>query len=193
MKVNVRGKGSSAKITDKVQASVDKAAKKLEKYVSDNAELSVVISVEGIRHTAELTLKDKNMFSRVEETGDDTFNVIHDAGEMMERKLRQYKEKVTSRRAGRPTTRSKAQRLGEAISSEDVDDTDELDENEEESEIVRVKRFDVKPMFPEDAVLEMEMLGHDFFVFQNAEEQCQVNVIYRRNKGGYGLISPTTE
>ncbi len=193
MQVNVRSKGNSVKVTKGIQSSADKAAKKMEKYVSDNAELTVLLSMEGIRNTAELTLKDKSVFFRVEESGNDTFTVIHDAGEMMERKLRQYKEKVTSRREGRPTTRSVTQRLGEAISDEIPEEEDAADEQEEGSEIVRVKRFDVKPMFPEDAVLEMEMLGHDFFVFQNAEEQCHVNVIYRRNKGGYGLISPTTE
>ncbi|MCC8141658.1 MAG: ribosome-associated translation inhibitor RaiA [Lachnospiraceae bacterium] len=189
MKVNVRGKGNSVKITDDIQSAVDKTAKKLERYVSDNAEMSVVIGVEGIRHTAELTLNDKNLFSRVEETGNDTFNVIHDAGEAMERKLRRYKEKLTSRYEGRPTTRTVAQRLGEAMSEdEDTEDTEDL---EETNEIVRVKRFGIKPMFPEDAVLEMEMVDHDFFVFLNAEEDCNVNVIYRRKKGGYGLISPT--
>jgi len=189
MKVNVRGKGNSVKITDDIQSAVDKTAKKLERYVSDNAELSVVISVEGIRHTAELTLNDKNLFSRVEETGNDTFNVIHDAGEAMERKLRRYKEKLTSRYEGRPTTRTVAQRLGEAMSEEE--DAEDTEEPEEANEIVRVKRFGIKPMFPEDAVLEMEMVDHDFFVFLNAEEGCNVNVIYRRKKGGYGLISPT--
>lgn len=107
----------------------------------------------------------------------------------MERKLRRYKEKLTSRYEGRPTTRTVAQRLGEAMSEdEDTEDTEDL---EETNEIVRVKRFGIKPMFPEDAVLEMEMVDHDFFVFLNAEEDCNVNVIYRRKKGGYGLISPT--
>ncbi len=191
MKVNVRGKGSGIKITDDIQKAVDKAAKKLEKHVSDNAELSVVVGVEGGRDTAEFTLTDKNVFSRVEEIGSDMVNAIHDAGESMERKLRKYKQKVADRYEGRSTTRSVNKRLGEHMSEED-DDTDD-EETEETNEIVRVKRFDVKPMFPEDAALEMELLGHDFYVFQNAEEGCRVNVIYRRKKGGYGLISPTTE
>ncbi len=188
MKVNVRGKGNQIRVTDDIQAAVDKAAKKLTKYVSDGAELSVVIGSEGNRMTAELSLKDKNLFSRVEETGSDLMNVIHDAGELMERKLRQYKEKVTARREGRPNTHAVAQTIGEAMSEED-----EAEPEEASNEIVRVKRFDIKPMFPEDAALEMEMIGHDFFVFLNAEEGCAVNVIYRRKKGGYGLISPTAE
>ncbi len=191
MKVNVRAKGDSVKVTDDIREAVEKAAAKLEKYVSDNAEFSALISVEGIRHTAEMTLTDKNMFSRVEETGSDTMNVIHDAGEMMERKLRKYKEKLAARYEGRPTGHTVARRLGEAISEEE--EPEEEEDTEETNEIVRVKRFDVKPMFPEDAALEMEMVGHDFFVFQNAEEHCEVNVIYRRKKGGYGLIQPTVE
>ncbi len=188
MKVNVRGKGNQVKVTDKVQATVEKAAKKMERYVSDQAELSVVLGAEGSRVTAELSLTDKNLFSRVEETGNDLFTVIHDAGELMERKLRQYKEKTTARREGRTSSHEVAQKLGEVMSEEE-----EEEEPEEIGEIVRVKRFDIKPMFPEDAALEMEMIGHDFFVFLNADEHCHVNVIYRRKKGGYGLISPTEE
>ncbi len=191
MKVNVRGKGGNIKITDDLQKAVDRAAKKLEKHVSDNAELSVVVGVEGGRDTAEMTLTDKNLFSRVEEIGTDMTNAIHDAGEAMERKLRKYKQKVADRYEGRSTTRSVNVRLGEHMAEEDEEEDDE--EADEANEIVRVKRFDVKPMFPEDAALEMELLGHDFYVFQNAEEGCHVNVIYRRKKGGYGLISPTTE
>ncbi len=191
MKVPVRAKGDSVKVTDDIREAVEKAAAKLEKYVSDNAEFSALISVEGIRHTAEMTLNDKGMFSRVEETGSDTMNVIHDAGEMMERKLRKYKEKLTARYEGRPTGHTVAQRLGEAISEDE--ESEESEAPEDTNEIVRVKRFDVKPMFPEDAALEMEMVGHDFFVFQNAEEHCEVNVIYRRKKGGYGLIQPMVE
>ncbi len=194
MKVNVRAKGDNVKVTDDIREAVEKAAAKLEKYVSDNAEFSALISVEGIRHTAEMTLNDKNMFSRVEETGTDTMNVIHDAGEMMERKLRKYKEKLAARYEGRPTGHTVAQRLGEAISEEEEpEESEEQEDTEDTNEIVRVKRFDVKPMFPEDAALEMEMVGHDFFVFQNAEEHCEVNVIYRRKKGGYGLIQPMVE
>ncbi len=192
MKVNVRGKGNNIKITDDIQKSVDKAAAKLEKHVSDNAELSVVVGVEGGRDTVEMTLTDKNLFSRVEEAGNEMITAIHDAGESLERKLRKYKQKVADRYEGRSTTRSVNKRLGEHMSEEDNEDTGDEDEPEK-NEIVRVKRFDVKPMFPEDAALEMELLGHDFYVFQNAEEGCAVNVIYRRKKGGYGLISPTTE
>ncbi len=193
MKVNVRGKGNNIKITDDIQKSVDKAAAKLEKHVTDNAELSVVVGVEGGRDTVEMTLTDKNLFSRVEEAGSEMITAIHDAGESLERKLRKYKQKVADRYEGRSTTRSVNVRLGEHIGKEYDDDAGEDDESEAKNEIVRVKRFDVKPMFPEDAALEMELLGHDFYVFQNAEEGCAVNVIYRRKKGGYGLISPTTE
>ncbi|MCD7864539.1 MAG: ribosome-associated translation inhibitor RaiA [Clostridiales bacterium] len=188
MLVNVRGKGNNVGVTDAIQTSVEKAARKMEKYVSENAELTAVISVEGNLHTAEFTLKDTGVFTRVEETGDDMYNVIHDAGVMLERKIRQYKEKLTAKRAGRPTTRAVAPRVGEILAEGTEEETREPD-----TEIRRIKKFDIKPMFPEDAVLEMELLGHDFFVFQNAEEHCHVNVIYKRKNGGYGLIQPTQE
>ncbi|MCD8216955.1 MAG: ribosome-associated translation inhibitor RaiA [Clostridiales bacterium] len=188
MKVNVRGKGANIGVTDSIQTSVDKVVKKLDKYVSENAELSVVISVAGNLHTAEFSLSDNGVFTRVEESGMDMYNVIHDAGEMMERKIRKYKEKLTAKYAGRPTNHAVAQRIGDVVG-----EAEKSTESAENAEIRRVKRFDIKPMFPEDAVLEMEMVGHDFFVFQNAEEHCQVNVIYKRKNGGYGLIQPTYE
>ncbi|MCD8152071.1 MAG: ribosome-associated translation inhibitor RaiA [Clostridiales bacterium] len=188
MNVNVRGKGSNIGVTDAIRSAVEKAAKKLEKYVSDAAELTVVVSVEGNLKTAELSLSDAGAFTRVEESGADLYNVIHDAGENMERKLRRYKEKLTAKYAGRPTSHAVAPKIGE-LAAESGDAAGE----EEPVEIRRVKRFDIKPMFPEDAVLEMELVGHDFFVFQNAEENCHVNVIYKRKNGGYGLIQPTYE
>ncbi len=188
MKVNVRGKGTNVGVTDSIQTSVEKTAKKLEKYVSENAEMTVVISVEGNLHTAEFSLSDAGVFTRVEESGMDMYNVIHDAGEMMERKIRKYKEKLTAKYAGRPTNRAVPQRIGDVVA-----ESEEQEEAEDTMEIRRVKRFDIKPMFPEDAVLEMEMVGYDFFVFQNVEEHCQVNVIYKRRNGGYGLIQPSYE
>ncbi len=189
MKVNVRGKGANVGISEAIGKAVDKAAGKLEKYVSDTAELSVVIGVEGKRNTAEFTLTDKNLFTRAEETGPDMYTVIHDAGELMERKLRKYKEKVTARYEGKPTTRAVAPKVADLLSEDE--DAGEHEEYEGGSDIRRVKRFGIKPMFPEDAVLEMELLGHDFYVFMNAEEKCNVNVIYKRKNGGYGLIQPT--
>ncbi|MCD8366061.1 MAG: ribosome-associated translation inhibitor RaiA [Clostridiales bacterium] len=188
MKVNVRGKGANVGVTDSIQTSVEKVAKKLEKYVSEQAELTVAIRVEGNLHTAEFSLSDTGVFTRVEESGMDMYNVIHDAGEMMERKLRRYKEKMTAKYAGRPTSHAVPQRIGDAVG-----EPEDKGAADEKVEIRRVKRFDIKPMFPEDAILEMEMVGHDFFVFQNAEEHCKVNVIYKRKKGGYGLIQPEYE
>ncbi|MCD8232551.1 MAG: ribosome-associated translation inhibitor RaiA [Clostridiales bacterium] len=188
MKVNVRGKGSNIGVTDSIRSSVEKAAKKLEKYVSDTAELTVVVSVEGNLKTAEFSLADTGSFTRVEESGMDLYNVIHDAGENMERKLRRYKEKLTAKYAGRPTNRTVPSKIADVVAAPEKEDKEDIP-----AEIKRVKRFDIKPMFPEDAVLEMEMVGHDFFVFQNAEENCKVNVIYKRKNGGYGLIQPTYE
>ncbi len=147
-----------------------------------------MVSMEGNLKTAEFSLADTGSFTRVEESGMDLYNVIHDAGENMERKLRRYKEKLTAKYAGRPTNRAVPSRIGDVAAA-----SEETAGEDTPPEIKRVKRFDIKPMFPEDAVLEMELVGHDFFVFQNAEEKCRVNVIYKRKNGGYGLIQPTYE
>ena len=117
------------------------------------------------------------------------YNVLHEAGEILERKLKKYKNQMVAKNEGRPTSHATAERIGDTLSGADTEHPDA----EEQIEIRKVKRFGIKPMFPEDAVLEMELLGHDFFVFANAEEDCEVNVVYRRKKGGYGLIRPEFE
>ena len=104
--------------------------------------------------------------------------------EIIERQLRKYKNKLVARSQGHPTSAVSAG----GIKKEFIDSEEESPEDDE-IRIVRTKRFGVKPMYPEDACLQMELLGHSFFVFSNAETD-EVNVVYKRKDGSFGLIEP---
>lgn len=187
MSISVRGK--NIEITAGLQEAAEKAINKSRHFLSDRASIKVVLGAAGQIKTAEITVSDRNSLARVEESGEDMYNVIHQAGETLERKLKKYKNQMVAKNEGRPTSHAAPERLRDTFSSE----TQDHEDTEDQIEIRKVKRFGIKPMFPEDAVLEMELLGHDFFVFANADEDCEVNVVYRRKKGGYGLIRPEFE
>ena len=187
MSISVRGK--NIEITAGLQEAAEKAINKSRHFLSDRASIKVVLGAAGQIKTAEITVSDRNSLARVEESGEDMYNVIHQAGETLERKLKKYKNQMVAKNEGRPTSHAAPERLRDTFSSR----TQDHEDTEDQVEIRKVKRFGIKPMFPEDAVLEMELLGHDFFVFANADEDCEVNVVYRRKKGGYGLIRPEFE
>ena len=186
MNTSVRGK--NIQVTQGLQEAAEKAISKSNHFLSDTASINVVLSAAGQVMIAEITVKDRNSIARVEEIGDDMYNVIHAAGETLERKLKKFKNQMVAKNEGRPTSHATPERITDAI-----DKKEEIAADEERLEIKKVKRFGIKPMFPEDAILEMELIGHDFFVFANADEDCEVNVVYRRKKGGYGLIRPEFE
>ena len=98
--------------------------------------------------------------------------------EIIERQLRKYKTKLIAKHQG-----------GHDFRQEFIDEETNAEPNPEEIQIVRTKRFGIKPMFPEDACIQMELLGHNFYVFSNAETD-EVNVVYKRKNGTYGLIEP---
>lgn len=187
MSISVRGK--NIQITDSLKDAAEKAINKSRHFLSENASIKVLLSSAGQVKSAEITVSDRNSIARVEESGDDMYNVIHEAGEILERKLKKYKNQMVAKNEGRPTSHATPERIGDTFAKEEPD----RPEADDQIEIRRVKQFGIKPMFPEDAVLEMELLGHDFFVFANADEDCEVNVVYRRKKGGYGLIRPEFE
>ena len=103
---------------------------------------------------------------------------------VIERQLRKYKNKLVAKNQGHPTSAS----VPGGIKKEFIDSEEEPSEDDE-IRIVRTKKFGVKPMYPEDACLQMELLGHSFFVFSNAETD-EVNVVYKRKDGSFGLIEP---
>ena len=133
------------------------------------------IIVEKDRQKIEVTIPMKGNIIRSEQTSSDMYVSIDLVEEIIERQLRRYKTKLI------------AQQQAAASFQPDYLEADE--EEEEEVKIVRTKKFDIKPMYPEDACVQMELLGHSFYVFCNAETD-QVNVVYRRKGNTYGLIEP---
>ena len=167
--------GKNIEVTPGLKDAVQDKLGKLERYFTPNTEIHVTLSVEKERQKIEVTIPVKGNIIRSEQVSSDMYVSIDLVEEIIERQLRKYKNKIVDRQ----------QEAGNFQQAYVEDDWME-DEN---IKITRTKRFDVKPMYPEDACVQMELLGHNFFVFLNAETE-EVNVVYKRKGGTYGLIEP---
>ena len=148
----------------------------MERYFTADTEIHVTLSVQKERQKIEVTIPVKGGLIRSEEESDDMYVSIDLVEEIIERQLRKYKNKLVAR-----------QQEGGNLKQEFIDEDEHI--SEEEIQIVKTKKFGIKPMYPEDACLQMELLGHNFFVFSNAETD-EVNVVYKRKNGTFGLIEP---
>ena len=173
MKMIISGKNID--VTPGLRSAVEAKLGKLERYFTADTEIYVTLSVEKDRQKIEVTIPMKGNIIRSEQTSSDMYVSIDLVEEIIERQLRRYKTKLI------------AQQQAAASFQPDYLEADE--EEEEEVKIVRTKKFDIKPMYQEDACVQMELLGHSFYVFCNAETD-QVNVVYRRKGNTYGLIEP---
>lgn len=167
--------GKNIDVTDGLKDAIYEKIGKLERYFTEDTEVHVTFSVEKERQKIEVTIPMKGNIIRAEEESTDMYVSIDLVEEIIERQLRRYKNKLIERKQA-------AQNLSKAFIEEEIDD-------EEEIEIIRSKHFAIKPMDPEEACVQMELLGHDFYVFRNSETD-EVNVVYRRKKNSYGLIEP---
>ncbi len=167
--------GKNIDVTETLRNAVENKLGKLDRYFSSDTEVYVTLSVEKDRQKIEVTIPVKGNIIRSEQTSSDMYVSIDLVEEIIERQLKKYKNKLISQH----------QSSGSFQPSYLENDYEE----EEEVRIERTKKFDIKPMYPEDACVQMELLGHSFFVFNNAETD-QVNVVYRRKGGTYGLIEP---
>jgi ribosomal subunit interface protein len=173
MRITITGR--NIELTEGLKAAVEDKLGKLEKYFAPDTEVFVTLSVEKERQKIEVTIPVKGNIVRSEQVSNDMYVSIDLVEEVIERQLKKYKKKLISKQQNAASFRK------EFIEKEtDVDD---------EIRIIRTKRFDMKPMYPEDACVQMELLGHNFFVFCNAESE-EVNVVYKRNGNTYGLIEP---
>lgn len=168
--------GRNMEITSGLRDSVESKLGKLEKYFTPETEVIVTLSVEKERQKIEVTIPVKGNIIRSEQESNDMYVSIDLVEEIIERQLRKYKTKLITKHQGGHNFRP------EFIEEDAIPDTDDI-------QIVRTKRFGIKPMFPEDACIQMELLGHSFYVFSNAETD-EVNVVYKRKNGTYGLIEP---
>ncbi len=173
MKMNFTAR--QMRVYDQVKETAEKKLSKFDKFFDDGAEMDITFSMANDLERVEITIRAGGMVFRAEEADKTFANAIDAATEALERQIRKNKT-----------------RLQKKIKSGafDIIDSDLGDEDEEEFiQDVRTKTFPFKPMSVEEAILQMNMLGHDFFVFKDAEslETC---VVYRRKRGGYGLIVP---
>ena len=167
--------GRNIDVTEGLRSAVEDKIGKLEKYFNPDTEVHVTMSVEKDRQKIEVTIPVKGNIIRSEQVSNDMYVSIDLVEEIIERQLKKYKTKLVD----------KKQSAG--FFSQDFIEKDYMDE--EDVKIVRTKKFDIKPMYPEDACIQMELLGHNFFVFCNAETD-EVNVVYKRKGNTYGLIEP---
>lgn len=186
MKIMTYGKN-----IDVTPALKDYAAEKLSKlgkyFEGEPQEAHVSLEVEKDRHIVEVTAYINGLILRGEEETHDMYASIDGVIEKLERQVHKYKTKIKKKLI------EKKQEFKEEYKEERTEELFkgfETDEEEYEPKIVRTKKFAIKPMDIQEAVMQMDLLHHDFFVFSNAETE-EVNVVYRRKDGNYGLIEPT--
>lgn len=167
--------GKNIDITEGLRSAVEDKIGKLEKYFTPDTEVHVTLSVEKERQKIEVTIPVKGSVIRSEQISNDMYVSIDLVEEIIERQLKKYKNKLVDKQQNKDFFRQ------EFLEKDFVED--------EEIQIVRSKKFDIKPMYPEDACIQMELTGHGFYVFVNAETD-QVNVVYKRKGNTYGLIEP---
>ncbi len=185
MKVMTYGK--NIEITPALKEYAEEKVSKLEKFFKgEPMEAQVSMEVEKERHIVEVTAFVNGLILRGEEETGDMYASIDGVLEKLERQVHKYKTKIHRKiveRRQEIKEEYKEERTEELLNSE-------TDEDEFEPKIVRTKRFAIKPMNIKEAVMQMDLLGHDFFVFSNADTS-EVNVVYKRRDGNYGLIEPT--
>ena len=174
MRIKITGR--NIELTDGLKAAVGEKLNKLEKYFAPDTDVNVTLSVEKERQKVEVTIPMKGNYIRSEQVSNDMYVSIDLVEEVIEGQLKKYRTKLADRH----------QSASSVFKQEFLD---EVSEEDEEIKIIRSKKFDMKPMYPEDACVQMELLGHHFFVFINAETEG-VNVVYKRKGNTYGLIEP---
>ena len=167
--------GKNLDITEGLRSAIEEKIGKLERYFTDTTEVHVTLSTEKNRQKIEITIPMKGSIIRAEEVSQDMYVSIDLVEEVIERQLRKYKNKLIDKEQN-------AAHLSQSfIEADDFED--------EDIQIIRSKKFAMKPMDPEEACVQMELIGHNFFVFRNSETD-EVNVVYKRKGNTYGLIEP---
>lgn len=167
--------GKNLEVSEGLKQAVNTKFGKLDKFFTADTEVQITLSVQKENQTVEATIPLKGTILRAEQTSTDMYVSIDMVVDVLERMVRKYKTKISSHGKG-------VGMFTEEFLEEDVD-------NHETISITRSKRFAIKPMDAEEACIQMELLGHSFYVFRNAET-FEVNVVYKRKDKTYGLIEP---
>ena len=167
--------GRNIDVTEGLKSAVEEKLGKLDRFFAPETEVNVTLSVEKERQKIEVTIPVKGNIIRSEQDSSDMYVSIDLVEEVIERQLKKYKNKIVSKQQN-------AAAFAQEFVDKDYDDEDDV-------KIIRTKRFGIKPMDPEEACVQMELLGHNFYVFFNSETE-EVNVVYKRKGNTYGLIEP---
>ena len=167
--------GRNIDVTEGLRSAVEEKLGKLDRFFAPETEVNVTLSVEKERQKIEVTIPVKGNIIRSEQVSSDMYVSIDLVEEVIERQLKKYKNKIIDKHQNEAA-------FAKEFIDNDYEPTDEV-------KIIRTKRFGIKPMDPEEACVQMELLGHDFFVFRNADT-FEVNVVYKRKGNTYGLIEP---
>ena len=168
-------------ISDELRSYAEKKIGKLDRFFRTESEAFITFTTERGRHIAEVTIKNNGMFHRVNEATGDMQASIDSAVASIERQIRKHKTRLEKR-----LREGVLEREDSSAVVQDIPDEDEPD-----FRIVRTKEFPVKPMTPEEAVLQMNLLEHEFFVFKNQDRDDAFSIVYKRRQGDYGLIETT--
>ncbi|MCX7793239.1 MAG: ribosome-associated translation inhibitor RaiA [Thermodesulfovibrionales bacterium] len=171
--MNIIVTGRNLEITPALRDYAEKKIAKFERYLSNITEAIITLSIQKYQHKAEVLIKANGYMIQAEGVTGEIYSSIDEVVEKLEKQIKKYKEKINSHRKGENKASTAVTGSG----------------SEKEPRIIKIKRFDIKPMSPEEAAMQMELLDKNFFVFEN-ERTGQMNVIYKRNDGNYGLIEP---
>jgi len=182
MKFKFNTKSGKVQITDELREYAERKIGKLDRFFKTESEAFVTFATERGRYIAEITINNNGMYYRVTDTTNDMFASVDSAVAAIERQIRKNKTRLEKRLRAGSFEREKQPAV--------IHDTSEEDE-QQEFNIVRTKMFPVKPMTPEEAVLQMNLLEHEFFVFKNQNREDAFSIVYKRKQGDYGLIETT--
>lgn len=187
-------KGDNVEVTPAIREFIEKKVDKIERYFPEGTNATAMVNLKAINHSqtkVEVTIPMKNLVLRAEERHDELYAAVDLIVGKLERQIRKYKTKINRKfreREGMGMAFATAEQEGRPSSDSAAD----IEEDEYDIKIVRTKQFDLKPMDEEEAVLQMNMLGHTFFVFTDAESNG-TNIVYKRKDGTYGLIETSVE
>lgn len=177
MKINITGKNFTT--YKRLEDTLDKKFEKLGKYFSDDIIVNVVLSQQRNKDKIEVTINTKGTVFRAEEVAADVYEGIDKAVDKLAHQMAKYKGKLQKRYND-----------NKSLKFENIPEAEDTEEEVEEVKIVKTKKFELQPMEVEDAIIQMEMIGHDFFVFLDMETDS-VKVVYSRKDGNYGLLETT--
>ena len=178
MEIFVRGK-NNIKVTDAIESYIKEKLNKLDTYLGDseNVKANVLINVHGRSQKVEVTIPLKNFILRAEDVQEDLYAAIDTVADKLQRQIRKNKTRLASKKMKTVAVQD--------FVFDKIEDVEE--EEEKEEKIVKRKKVEVKPMSEEEAILQMELLGHQFYIFKDAETM-KPTLVYKRKEGNYGVI-----